>query len=67
MTLATLQAIQGQLEAQQVQLKSMVSDKPAIQYCNMIELLGALQLLKQLIAQEQLELQAPPGATGPVL
>lgn len=65
MTLETLQEVHRQLEDQLKAVTTAATDKPVIQYCNAIEVHGALQLAKQLIQQEQIRLQAPPGSTGP--
>ena len=67
MTLETLQNVQKQLQAQLQHVLTTPNEKPVLQHCNAIELLGAMQLMTQLIQQEQLVLQAPPGATGPVI
>lgn len=67
MTLDALNEVLKQLNAQMQSLLSTPNDKPVIQHCNAIELHGAMQLVTQLIQQEQAALQAPPGATGPLL
>lgn len=67
MTLEFLQKVQRELEAQLNLIVSTPSDKPTIQHMNAIELLGATQLIKQLISQEHVLLSSPPGATGPTL
>ena len=68
MTLEFLEMMLGQLNEQ---LKSVVEqvapEKPVVQHCNAIEVLGAIQLAKQLIQQEKGVLAAPPGATGPAI
>lgn len=68
MTLKTLESVLVQLEHQYLSvLGGITEEKPAMQHCNLIEVCGAIQLAKQLIQQEQIELHAPPGATGPGL
>ena len=67
MTLDILQNVEAQLKTQLQVLLTTPPEKPVIQHCNAIALPGALQLIAQLIQQEQLLVQAPPGATGPVL
>jgi len=68
MTLDTLNEVMKQLNEQLQAVKQQANlEKPVIQHCNAIELLGAIQLLKQLIQQEELLVKAPPGATGPIL
>lgn len=69
MTLDVLQSVQKQLEAQYLQLLSTMdkADKPVIAHTNCVELMGARQLIAQLITQEQIALCAPPGSTGPNL
>lgn len=67
MTLDKLNNIKGQLEGQLHALLSQPPDKPVLMHCNAIELHGAIQLMNQLIAEEQIELSAPPGSTGPSL
>lgn len=67
----TLETLEGVLSQLQEQFKSVVQqvapEKPVIQHCNAIEVLGAIQVVKQLIQQEQMVLASPPGATGPVI
>ena len=66
MTLDTLNGVLSQLNAQyQTVVQQVAPEKPVIQHCNAIEVLGAIQLVKQLIQQEQMVLASPPGATGP--
>ena len=68
MTLQTLENALTQLEAQFKGVVEQVKpEKPVIQHCNAIEVLGAMQLAKQLIALEKQELASPPGATGPII
>ena len=68
MTLEILEGVLGQLNAQlQAVVQQVAPEKPVVQHCNAIEVLGALQLCKQLIQLEQQALAAPPGATGPVI
>ena len=68
MTLDTLNGVLSQLNAQfQSVVQQVNPEKPVIQHCNAIEVLGAIQVVKQLIQQEQLVLSSPPGATGPVI
>ena len=67
----TLETLEGVLSQLQEQFKSVVQqvapEKPVIQHCNAIEVLGAIQVVKQLIQQEQMVLASPPGATGPAI
>ena len=66
MTLETLQGIQAQLNAQlAAKLAEPDGEKPVMRHCNAIEIMGAIQLIGQLIQLEQQERMAPPGATGP--
>ena len=66
MTLDTLNNVLGQLTSQmQAVLQQVNPEKPVIQHCNAIELLGAMQLCRQLIQQEEILVKSPPGATGP--
>ena len=66
MTLETLQGVQAQLKAQLVtKIAEPDGEKPVMKHCNAIEIMGALQLIGQLIQLEQVECMAPPGATGP--
>ena len=68
MTLETLEGVLSQLNEQfKAVVQQVAPEKPVIQHCNAIEVLGAIQVVKQLIQQEQLVMQAPPGATGPVI
>ena len=68
MTLAFLEMMLEQLNAQFKSVVEQVNpEKPVVQHCNAIEVLGAIQVMKQLIQQEQATLAAPPGATGPVI
>ena len=68
MTLDTLNGVLSQLNAQfQTVVQQANPEKPVIQHCNAIEVLGAIQLCQQLIQQEQLLLSSPPGATGPAI
>ena len=68
MTLAFLEMMLEQLNAQFKSVVEQVNpEKPVVQHCNAIEVLGAIQLMKQLIQQEKGTLAAPPGATGPVI
>lgn len=69
MTLETLQGVLKQLEVQYTQLLSAApkDGKPALQHTNALELLGAMQLARQLIIQEEQVRAAPPGSTGPIL
>ena len=66
MTLETLQGIQAQLNAQlAAKLAEPAGEKPVMRHCNAIEIMGAIQLIGQLIQLEQQVVMAPPGATGP--
>ena len=66
MTLDILNGIQAQLKSQLVaKLAEPEGEKPVIRHCNAIEIMGALQLIGQLIQLEQQAVMAPPGATGP--
>ena len=67
MTLEFLQNVQAQLKTQLTQILATPQEKPVMQHCNAIEMMGALQLVGQLIQQEQIMSQAPPGAMGPEL
>lgn len=69
MTLEFLNGVMASLEEQHRAILASVptAEKPVIAHCNAIELHGAMQLMKQLISQEQIALQAPPGATGPAI
>ena len=68
MTLETLEGVLSQLNAQfQAVVQQVAPEKPVIQHCNAIEVLGAIQVVKQLIQQEQMVLASPPGATGPAI
>ena len=66
MTLEMLQGIQAQLNTQlAAKLAEPEGEKPVMRHCNAIEIMGALQLIGQLIQLEQQAVMAPPGATGP--
>lgn len=70
MKLEQLQQIQAQLQAQYKQrMEIPVTDESQLTlvHCNAIELRGAIQLIAQIIQAETADLQAPPGATGPIL
>ena len=68
MTLDTLQGIQTQLKAQLVaKIAEPDGEKPVMKHCNAIEIMGAIQLIGQLIQLEQVECMSPPGATGPTV
>lgn len=69
MTIDTLKGVRQQLQDQYTMVQGALpkSDKPVVAHMNSVELLGAIQLCNQLIQQEEIVLQAPPGATGPVL
>ena len=68
MTLETLESALSQLNVQlQAVVQQVAPEKPVIQHCNAIEVLGAIQVVKQLIQQEQIVLASPPGATGPII
>ena len=68
MTLDILNGIQAQLKAQlAAKLTEPDGEKPVMRHCNAIEILGALQLIGQLIQLEQVECMSPPGATGPTV
>lgn len=67
MTLDTLNEVLKQLQAQ---YQSLVAATPpptenVRRHCNQIEVLAAIQIMTQLIQQEQIQLAAPPGSTGP--
>ena len=66
MTLEILQGIEAQLKQQlAAKLAEPEGEKPVMRHCNAIEIMGALQLIGQLIQLEQQVVMAPPGATGP--
>ena len=65
MTIDTLNEVLRQLQEQLRVILTAPTEKPVIQHCNAIEIHGAIQLATQLIQQEQIQLQAPPGSTGP--
>ena len=66
MTLETLQGVQTQLNAQlAAKIAEPDGEKPVMKHCNAIEIMGAIQLISQLIQLEQVECMSPPGATGP--
>lgn len=68
MTLAHLQSVETQVQKQYRGLLSTPADKQTPNMrADALQCLGALQLLKQLIAAEMVELQSPPGPTGPDL
>ena len=67
----TLEMLENALSQLKTQLKGVIEqtapEKPVIQHCNAIELLGAIQFATQLVQLETVAVKSPPGATGPVL
>jgi hypothetical protein len=67
MTLDYLKGVLGELQKQYAALEVVQTPdtRGVLRHCNQIEVRAAIQLCEQLIQQEQIQLNAPPGATGP--
>lgn len=68
MTLAFLQSVKRQLDSQRTTIATTTptdASQAVLQHANLLQMLGASQLIDQLIRQEEVLLAAPPGATGP--